>query len=340
MHVQLVIPGLMWPSEQARGYADTLHLPALVTILGRAEVKRVAPASPEAALGALFGLDAHTPAEAALRRLGEDDGLRTTDPLLCADPTHLHFARNHLLLADASELAIEAHEAEALVASLNDTFADVGQFEAVTPTHWYLAPKGDTSVTFAPLGAATSRPVAFFMPEGDDAMAWRRIANEIQVFLHNHPINTARESRGLRAINNVWFWGQGNLPGLLMAPAPLIAMSSTHGRGLARAAGVEPKEVTRWSELPASGDRLIELDALLAPSRYLDIARWQDALFALEEHWCAPLLQALKARRISRLSVLLPDERGSRELALTPNRLLQFWRKVESLEAFTILQQL
>ncbi|WP_230971630.1 hypothetical protein [Nitrogeniibacter aestuarii] len=340
MQVQLVIPGLMWPSEQARGYADALHLPALTTLLGRASVTRNAPASPERCLSSVFGLDSSTFADAPLRRLGEEDGLRTTEPLLCADPTHLHFSRDHLLLADASELEIHPDEAAALVAALNDTFADVGHFEGVTPTHWYLAPKGNPQVRFASLGDATSRPVAFFMPEGDDARLWERTANEIQVFLHNHAINAERERRGLRAINSVWFWGLGCLPGMLEAPAQLLVMSSTHGRGLARAAGLEPVEAARWSDLPPADSVLLELDMLLGPSRYMDISRWHDALHRLETDWCAPVLDALRSRRISRLVITLPDERGSRELNLTPTRLLQFWRKVESLEAFTILQYL
>jgi len=340
MQVHLVIPGLMWPSEQARGYADTLHLPALVTLLGRSSVQRLDAATPETDLGRLFGIRAEDSADAAVRRLGEEDGMRTTEPLLCADPTHLHFAREHLLLADASELAIEMEEALALVDSLNLEFGDIGRFEAVTPTHWYLTPSVDSDVRFARLGDATSRPVAFFMPEGRDAKLWQRTANEIQVFLHNHPINAARESRAMRPINNVWFWGKGQLPGSLQAPADTLSMSSTHGRGLARAAGKESVEVTRWGDLNPQGSTLIEVDALLGPSRYLDVTHWQDRLQALESAWCAPLLQALKARKISKLILTLPDERGSRELTLTPNRLLQFWRKVESLEAFTILQQL
>jgi len=330
----------MWPSEQARGYADTLHLPALVTLLGRSSVARDVASTPEATLGALFGLDAAQSADAALRRLGEDDGLRITEPILCADPTHLHFSRDHLLLADASDLAVTDDEAAQLVASLNETFRDVGIFEAVAPTRWYLTPATDTRVRFARLGDATSRPVAFFMPEGEDAMAWRRTANEIQVFLHNHPVNAAREARGLRAINNLWFWGQGCLPASLTAPADLIAVSSPYGRGLARAAGVEPRDATCWSDLTPAPRMLVELDLLLGPSRYLDITRWQAALEQLERDWCAPIMQGIKSRKINHFTLILPDERGHRTLSLTPNRLLQFWRKVESLEAFTILQQL
>ena len=340
MNLHLVIPGLLWPSEQARGYADTLALPALTTLLGRAQGTRIAPATPESMLRTLFGVDQGNPADAALRRLGEDDGLRVTDALLCADPTHLHFAREHLLLADATDLDLSMDEAGTLVDSLNADFADIGRFEAVSPTHWYLYPKADSDVRFAPLGDVTSRPVANFMPEGPHALAWHRTANEIQVYLHNHPVNAKREARGLRAVNNIWFWGNGTLPIALTAPASVLAMHSPQARGLARAAGVEPIGVGRFADLPAADSALVELNTLLGPSRYLDIQRWQAALEALERDWFAPLREALRARKLRSATLLVPDERGSRRLVLTPARLLQFWRKVESLEAFTLLQQL
>jgi hypothetical protein len=340
MNLHLVIPGLLWPSEQARGYADTLPLPGLTTLLGRAQCTRLPAATPEACLHGLFDVDPAQPADAALRRLGEDDGLRVTDPVLCADPTHLHFARDHLLLADATDLEIDLDQAQAMVASLNEAFGDIGRFEAVTPRHWYLYPPAASQVRFAALGDVTSRPVAHYMPEGPDAPRWHRIANELQVFLHNHPVNAERASRGLRPVNNLWLWGLGALPDLLPAPAQRLAMHSTLGRGLARAAGIEPAPVSDFSALSGEGSVLVEIDTLVAPTRYLDLDPWQSALLALEQAWFAPLREALRQRRVRKLTLTLPDEHGSRRLELTPRRMLQFWRKVESLEAFTLLQRL
>jgi hypothetical protein len=57
---------------------------------------------------------------------------------LCCDPVHLHFARDTLLLADASGLAITRQEADTLMAGLNDTFSDIGRFEAPAPDRWYV----------------------------------------------------------------------------------------------------------------------------------------------------------------------------------------------------------
>ena len=44
----------------------------------------------------------------------------------------------------------------------------------------------------------------------------RMLLNEVQVLLHQHPLNAARQTRGLPPVNSVWFWGAGRLP----APGP------------------------------------------------------------------------------------------------------------------------
>ncbi len=339
MRLHLVVPGLLWPSEQARGFADRLPLPGLTRLLGLGKRERAAPATPEQTWRRLFGVDNSAAADAALRRLGEDDGLRVTDMMMCADPSYLHFTREHLLLIDAGELAITPDEAAALVDCLNTELADIGQFEAVAPTRWYLYPRQTPTSRFAALGDVTSRPVAHFLPEGDDAVQWQHAMNEIQVLFHNHPVNAAREAAGQRPINNVWFWGAGTLPASLESPAPHLVMTSPLAIGLARAAGVEPSNVSDFDALPAD-DTLVSLDALLPPSRYLDLEPWQAALVQLEADWFAPALAALQRRRLSRLTLTVPDERGSLIIDVTPHRLLQFWRKAKSLEAFTLQQNL
>lgn len=338
MRLHLVVPGLLWPSEQARGFADALALPALTHLLGRGKCERDAPATPEQAWRRLFGADDAAAADGALRRLGEEDGLRVTDAMMCADPSYLHFTREHLLLIDAAELAIQPDEAEALVACLNSELAEIGEFEAFAPTRWYLYPRRAPTSRFAALGDVTSRPVAHFLPEGDDAARWQHTMNEIQVLFHNHPVNAARELAGQRPINNVWFWGVGTLPPGLAPPAPNLVMASPLAIGLSRVAGVEPVNASRFDALP-TGDTLVSLDNLLQSSRYLDLEPWQAALGKLEADWFAPALAALQRRSLSKLTLTVPDERGSLTVEITPHRLFQFWRKVESLEAFTLRQR-
>ncbi|TVO63641.1 hypothetical protein [Denitromonas ohlonensis] len=335
MHLHLLVPGLIWPSIHARGFAHTLTLPALSRLLGVGRHRAEPAETPEQTWARFFNTDTATLADAPLRRWGEADALRVDTPLLCADPSHLHFAGSHLLLTDAGELAITRDEADALIDALNAEFADIGRFEAPTPDRWYLHPKQPPTAQLSRLSATTGRPIVHYLPSNGDALVWQRTMNEIQVVLHNHPINRAREAAGQRAINSVWFWGAGRLPASLTPPAQHIAASSPLVRGMARAAGCEPTRPDTFADLPA-GDALVELPDAYHASLYLDLDPWQAAVLDLEQHWFAPALAALKAGTLKTLTLTLPDERGGRQITLSKRHLWCFWRKPQSLETFTL----
>lgn len=333
MQLHLVLPGLVWPSANARGFAAALGTPALEALLGHARIACSAATSFEAWLAALFGLHGDTLPHAALRRLGEHRAPHVEGEWLCADPVHLHFARERLLLSDASELDITEAEAAALVTGLNDFLvadeADFAAFEACAPTRWYLHLNAPARAQFVPLSDVVGRPVSHFLPAGEDGRRWQRIGNELQVFLHNHPVNQAREAAGRRTVNSVWFWGAGTLPGRLSAPADCIVADDILARGLARAAGIEPGTPTA---LP-SHDALVVLDTLHRPSLYLDVEAWRSRLLELEARWFVPLVAALKARRISSVRISAPGDRHCVTLDVRAGDLWKFWRRPRSLEA-------
>ncbi|WP_323003900.1 hypothetical protein [Denitromonas sp.] len=335
MHLHLVLPGLLWPSIHARGFASALALPALSRLLGRADCRPLAGETPEQTWARLFGIDAATLPDAPLRRWGEADAWHHGTDLLCADPTHLHFAGEYLLLTDARELAIGRDEADALIDALNTEFADIGRFDAPSPDRWYLHPSTPPTAALSRLSAVTGRPIVHYLPSNGDALIWQRTMNEIQVVLHNHPVNRAREAAGQRPINSVWFWGAGRAPATLGAPMPAIAATSPLVRGLARAAGLAPQAPAGFAERPA-GDALVELAAAYHPSLYLDLAPWQAALADIEQHWLAPALAAVSSGALKTLTLTLPDERGGVQLTLRKPHLWRFWRKAQDLETFTL----
>lgn len=48
-----------------------------------------------------------------------------------------------------------------------------------------------------------------YLPSAADCADWRRMWMNLQVELHNAPFNQAREARGLKPLNALWFWGGG-----------------------------------------------------------------------------------------------------------------------------------
>lgn len=333
MQIQLLIPGLLWPVATLLGPASGLALDGLAALLGRGRWQ-VTPFEPyDRQLARLFGLYGDTLPLAMLRRLGEADA-PTPEPgshWLCADPVNLSFAREHLLLQAFPDEELDAAESAELVAALNDVFADLGEFQACTPTRWYLRLHQPTTVTLYPLDDVTGRPVKHFLPEGKDARMWQRTMNEAQIVLHNHARSRARELAGQRAVNSVWLWGAGALDTPPRAPARRVQATDPISIGLARAAGVAVSAPDLHSAL--TQDHLVVLDALRKPAQQLDLDAWRHGLEALERDWFAPLAEAFRAGRIDTLRLIAPGDRGTLQLELRRSERWKFWRKPHAFDA-------
>lgn len=322
MQFHLVLPGLGW----AIGPSAALPaLPALAALLGHARHSWLPASAPETWLAARFGLETSRLPYASLRRAGEATPPGADAHWLCVDPVHLHFAREHLLLADASMLAIRRDEADALIKGLNDTFADIGRFEAPTPERWYLALPDEPQPFFHPLADVNGRPVQLFMPEGNDIARWARLTNEIEVWLYNHPVNAAREAAGQRTLNGVWLWGAGPRDMPLRAPARQVQADAPFTRGLARTAGAAVAPADRFR--PHAEGGFAHVDSLHLPALRHDTTAWLAGLEALERDWFAPLLAALKAKQIRRLVISAPGDKHSLQIEVEASGLWKFWRK-------------
>ncbi len=99
---------------------------------------------------------------------------------------------------------------------------------------WCIALNEPLQFEFTPLDEALGMDLAEALPSHPEARFWRRVLTEIQVALHNCPVNMRRRQAGRQEINSVWFWGGGLIPEA--APHDLIdTVYSNHPvtRGLA-----------------------------------------------------------------------------------------------------------
>ena len=333
MQIQLLIPGLLWPTATLLGPASGLALDGLATLLGRGtrEVREFEPCDRQ--LARLFGLEDVNLPLATLRRLGEADAapVEPGSHWLCADPVNLSFAREHLLLHPFADDALGIDEAATLITALNELFTDLGHFEACTPTRWYLRLKQPTEVTLYALDDVIGRPIKHFLPEGKDARLWQRTMNEAQIVLHNHAASQAREAAGKRPVNSLWLWGAGTLAQNPRAPAQAVQATDPLSLGMARAAGVPTRAPERAHALRQS--TLVVLDSLLKPAQQLDLESWRDALAALERDWFAPLSDAIKGGQLQALQLTAPSDRGTLHVRLGSAERWKFWRKPYAFDA-------
>ena len=149
------------------------------------------------------------------------------------------------------------------------------------------------------------------------------------MWLYNHPINAAREAAGQRSINGVWLWGAGPQDLPLRAPASQIQADAPFARGLARHAGITPQPADHYIE----GTGLAVIDTLQRPSLHFDATAWLSAIAQLETDWFAPLLKALKAKKITALRISAPGDKHHLQLDVEASGLWKFWRKPRPLAA-------
>ncbi|GAA5183658.1 hypothetical protein GCM10025771_35780 [Niveibacterium umoris] len=331
MHATIVLPGLRYEAPDAISALRSISLPGLSWLVGHSRLSTGTTSTSTRAFASTFGMQ--KAGTAVLRRAGEA-GLplpQAGEIWLCADPVGLHFARDQMILTDPRTLALSQDETVALGSALRVALKDVGDFTLVTPERGYLKLREPAQVRFSDLLDVAGRPVALFLPEGDDTKRWGRIVNEVQVSLHDHPVNRARENTGSRLVNSLWFWGEGPLEGEAKSTAARVFSDNPVGSGLARLAGKDAAPLTEFATTPADGDSLLLIDALDAPARFRDTTRWLDALIVLEAQLFAPLAAQMQRREIKQARITAPGERSGIELAVaTPS--WAFWLKPKSPE--------
>lgn len=273
----------------------------------------------EAALCQAFGIDKQPdwPA-AALSWLGEGN-VPGKDFWMYADPVHLQLQRDHFTLGLPAPLPMSDIEAETLCDSLNQHFREDGlSFEVGNSGRWYLRLTAPSNIAASFPGEAAGRDVRDYLPKGKDAERWRGVLNEIQMLLHEHPINRAREEQGLLAINSLWLSGAGCLPAETHDSFRVVMARHPLARGLARWSGREALPLPAEFFLPDEQNVLLVLE-----DAEEDLAQWLKHMRV----W----LQTRKVKHLA-LDIFVHDRHL--RVALKPRDLFKFWRKPQPLMAY------
>lgn len=336
----LYIPGLLGPWS-GPGELVPPRVPALRRWLARADRLAVSRAAPEwsfeADLARLFGLPGETPPWGAYGLWGEI-GQRPEGFMLRLDPVHLRLGMTEAIVSAGAGLRPTADEARALARTLEQHFHDSGwRIDIAAPDRWYLHLPEVMELHAAPLSRAIGRDAGLFKPAGRDAARWLAWLTEAQMLLHAHPVNQAREARGLPTINTLWPWGAGVLQDRVVMMPDCEAVFSAHPlvRGLAQAAGLptfEPPETAgEWVEWLISRpirNTLVVLDEILPVWQAGDHEEWLAAIEGLEARWFAPL-QAFPGK----LNVLKIDTGQQGIWRTRPSHRWRIWRGTPEMQS-------
>lgn len=296
--------------------------PALERLLAAGQIVPIQPGADRHLLARFGWNDGEEPPLAALSLLGE--GLNPQDAVwLRADPVHLQLQRDRLVMLESACADLAVDEAAVLVRDLNRHFLAAGlTLHAPHPQRWYWCLPAPLVVHTRFQDEVTGRTVVDSLPSGRDATICRQWFNEAQMLLHEHPVNVAREARGMPVVNSLWLCGCGALPLRLAAPVGRVWADMPLPRGLALASGAQVLAV------PAGADAVLEQPV---PGGQLVVFAADDWA-GLEEHWCVPLLRALRQRKLVALELVLHVPGRSlccRVRWLDPAR---FWRLRRPLE--------
>ncbi len=300
-----------WPVRSAALFACE-HMPAFLLGSFGVTVQDDWPAAPFSRLG-----DGADPDEHVWMR---------------ADPVHLLPQQSSLVLVDSRRLRLSDEDSDALLAVVNRHLAPDGlTLTSPRPPRWYLRASRPMRIRTTPTEAAAGRSVDELLPHGADALLVQRWVNEIQMLLHEHPINSAREARGALAVNSLWVWGAGQLV-QPRVPAPVSVWTEDPLlRGLARASGlpvyVPPAGAEDWLAHAGTGGHWILLDAAAATSRDDQASDWREHAERLERLWFAPLLAALSARRLRNLTLATHCRGRALRFSIAPADLWKVWRR-------------
>lgn len=145
-------------------------------------------------------------------------------------PCHWRAHAQHVEMLDPAELDLRSDESEALRTSMAGYFAEDGI--ALHPsTHKLHARWLALGTIFRDLPTASLQRVANasinpWLPRQPQAKELRRLQSEMQMLLYTHPVNDAREARGVPSVNAFWVSGTGTLPtvypGAVSAPGTVV----------------------------------------------------------------------------------------------------------------------
>ena len=212
-----------------------------------------------------------------------------------ATPMHWQSGLTQVHAPLDSLLHLPQDEVDELVSAFAVTFAGSGlRLLAAGSVGFLLHGLTVGSVTVDEPATLRGRNLAAHQPKGEGAAQLRALMSEIEMWLHDQPLNRRREVRGAAGISSLWLWGGGDsvLEGARATP--------THRamQGVSDEAWVEAAcELLRWPHhaLPGEAQALMRDPLVVSQPDGLWVVvlnGWD--LTALQRDWLHPLCDGVR----------------------------------------------
>lgn len=212
-----------------------------------------------------------------------------TKTIAIASPMSAVLGLTDLTPLDCDQLQLTADDARSLCSACDAHLSPEGvRFSFVDAQHWLVCIDTAVSVLTERPQWMTGEPLRPNLPRGSDARRVERWMNELQMLLYTHPVNVAREDRGLPPINVIWLWAFSALaevtPVVRSAPSTdsgvNAALTPNSVRGDLSTGSRVNAELTPNSvrgELVEPRNGVTTIDDFARAFRAGDLAAWQQA---------------------------------------------------------------
>ena len=263
------------------------------------------------------------------------DQLGQPENIVYASPLWQQMGMNTASQIPAEHLPLSHSEAAIWCNELNQFYHGDYLFTPIRPDLWTIAlPSPPTWHAPSILGLA-SQLDGSQTASGSDIRPWLALSTELQMWLHNHPHNAARQQQQLPPINSIWLW---NAPAAVpFQAAALIASNSAWAAHSSQETAPQPENYAAWQhtcaqrQIPLAHTRVFADDFL--PSQQTgDIWAYQTQLAVWEQNWFEPLRQDLFSGCLNGLRIVC--EQAQCTITSKPQR--AFWKRKRRFDGKTL----
>jgi hypothetical protein len=265
---------------------------------------------------------------------------RAVDPFVwIAQPMHLITGMRSVHLDHAGVLHIDADTQAQLAESFAHDFTHSPfQLAALPGGRFLMSGPVAASLQASDPARYLGSSIEGATPTGPAAASLQRLVAEMEMWLHEHPVNRARARVRQRSINALWLWGGG---------APLTPESAPVARSEVKQAlfgddanldglialgvaeqvsNASPVSADLAQILSSSADRVaIVVEAYRLPENS-SISTPLQAIEDIDRRWIAPAMQALGQAGLEQVHIIAND----RCVTVRSKDRLKFWRRTRA----------
>lgn len=233
-----------------------------------------------------------------------------------ASPVWQQMGMHSMNLLDGAAVGINEEEAEALCSGLNEFYRGQARFRALRPDLWRMLLPASVDWQAPPVFDVLGQIDGSVRAEGTGAAQWLQMQTEIQMWLHDHPMNRHRRNHQQPPINGIWLWNAPVYPSAAAESAPaLMGCDSPWTAQSPLNLAPAPARFQDWQQYcddegVAVGNTAVWLDGLTLSRQTNDTWAYGDVLAQWDETFFQPLWEALSEKRMDSARIITDGEAG------------------------------